>query len=194
MTEPFQHWTVLPHGKLVQIDENILTVVGETHMPLMDLPRRMTVVRLVDASMVVFSAIALDEDEMSALEAFGRPAYLVVPSDEHWLDANTWKHRYPEIQVVAPEGAREKVEESSTVSTVAPHFNDPNVQSVTVPGTRGREAPLVIRTPKGTTIGPPHCRHWRATPCAAHRALRLPRRRTAIGRVADAGRLRAYSR
>lgn len=27
MTKPFQQWTVLPHGKLVQIDENILTVV-----------------------------------------------------------------------------------------------------------------------------------------------------------------------
>ncbi|MGJ7498693.1 hypothetical protein ACSFA8_27075 [Variovorax sp. RT4R15] len=39
MTQPFQKWTVLPHGKLVQIDENILTVVGEIHMPLMDLPR-----------------------------------------------------------------------------------------------------------------------------------------------------------
>ena len=68
MTEPFQQWTVLPHGKMVQIDENILTVVGEIHMPLMDLPRRMTVVRLSDASLVIFSAIALDEEEMSALE------------------------------------------------------------------------------------------------------------------------------
>ena len=36
MTQPFQQWTVLPHGKLVQIDENILTVVGDIHMPLMD--------------------------------------------------------------------------------------------------------------------------------------------------------------
>ena len=48
MTQPFQQWTVLPHGKLVQVDDNILTVVGEIHMPLMDLPRRMTVVRLAD--------------------------------------------------------------------------------------------------------------------------------------------------
>jgi hypothetical protein len=79
MTKPFQQWTVLPHGKLMQIDENILTVVGEIHMPLMDLPRRMTIVRLTDASLVVFSAIALDADEMSALEAYGRPAWLVVP-------------------------------------------------------------------------------------------------------------------
>jgi len=52
MTKPFKQWTVLPHGKLVQIDENILTVVGEIHMPLMALPRRMTVVRMVDASLV----------------------------------------------------------------------------------------------------------------------------------------------
>ena len=152
MTQPFQQWTVLPHGKLVQVDDNILTVVGEIHMPLMDLPRRMTVVRLADAGLVVFSAIALDDDEMSALEAYGRPAYQIVPSDKHRLDAKTWKDRYPEIQVVAPEGARAKVEEVVSVDSVAPRFDDPNVQFVTVPGTRGREAALVVRTPNGTTI------------------------------------------
>ena len=152
MTQPFQQWTVLPHGKLVQVDEGILTVVGEIHMPLMDLPRRMTVVRLVDASLVVFSAIALDPDEMSALEAYGRPAVLIVPSDKHRLDAKTWKDRYPEIEVVAPEGARAKVEEVVPVDTAAPRFDDPNVQFVTVPGTRGREAALVVRTPNGTTL------------------------------------------
>ena len=152
MTQPFQTWTVLPHGKLVQIDEGILTVVGEIHMPLMDLPRRMTVVRLADGRLVVFSAIALDEDEMSALEAYGRPAVLIVPSDKHRLDARTWKERYPAIQVAAPEGARAKVKESVAVDTVAPRLDDPNVQFVTVPGTRGREAALVVRTPKGTTL------------------------------------------
>ncbi|MBC7995537.1 MAG: hypothetical protein H7Z15_20085 [Rhizobacter sp.] len=152
MTQPFQEWTVLPHGKLVQIDENILTVVGELHMPLMDLPRRMTVVRLRDTSLVIFSAISLDEDEMSALEAYGRPAVLMVPSDKHRLDAKTWKDRYPEIEVAAPEGAREKVEETVAVDTVSPRFDDPNVQFVTVPGTRGREAALVIRTHTGTTL------------------------------------------
>jgi hypothetical protein len=152
MTKPFEQWTVLPHGKLVQIDDNILTVVGEIHMPLMDLPRRMTVVRLIDSRLVVFSAIALDEDEMAALEAFGRPAFLIVPSDKHRLDAKIWKDRYPEIQVVAPEGARTKVQEAVQVDTVAPLFDDPNVQFLAVPGTRGREAAVVVRTPNGTTF------------------------------------------
>jgi hypothetical protein len=152
MTKPFQQWTVLPHGKLVQIDENILTVVGELHMPLMDLPRRMTVVRLRDGRLVIFSAIALDEHEMAALEAYGRPAYLIVPSDKHRLDAKTWKDRYPEIEVVAPEGAQAKVREVVPVDSVAPRFADPNVQFVTVPGTRGREASLIVHTPNGTTL------------------------------------------
>lgn len=32
----------------MQIDKNILTLVGEMHMPLMDLPRRMSVLRLAE--------------------------------------------------------------------------------------------------------------------------------------------------
>ena len=34
----------------------------------------MTVIRLNDSRLVVFSAIGLDEDEMAALEEYGRPA------------------------------------------------------------------------------------------------------------------------
>ena len=60
--------------KLSEFDGNILTVVGEIHMPRMDLPRRITVVRLTDARLAVWSAIAIDEDEMVALEAYGVPA------------------------------------------------------------------------------------------------------------------------
>jgi len=152
MTKPFQRWKVLPHGKLSQVDENILTVTGTIQMPLMSLPRRMTVVRLSDSRLVVFSAIALDEDEMATLEAYGRPAYLIVPSDKHRLDAKIWKDRYPEMRVVAPEGARAKVAETVPVDTAAPRFDDPNVQFVTVPGTRGHESALVVRTPNGTTL------------------------------------------
>ena len=87
MTQPYTHWNVLPHGKLSAIDEGILTVVGQIRMPLMNLPRRMTVVRLNDSRLVVWSAIALDEQEMAKVEAFGRPAFLIVPNDHHRLDA-----------------------------------------------------------------------------------------------------------
>ena len=29
MTKAFEQWTVLPHGKLAEVDENILTVTGD---------------------------------------------------------------------------------------------------------------------------------------------------------------------
>jgi hypothetical protein len=152
MTKPLKEWKVLPHGKLTEIDPNILTVVGEIHMPFTDLPRRMTAVRLTDGRLVVFSAIALDEDEMRALEGYGRPAFLVVPNDHHRLDARIWKDRYPDMQVVAPHGARKKVEQTVHVDSVEPSFGDPDVQFVTVPGTRGHEAALVVHSVNGTTL------------------------------------------
>lgn len=152
MTAPLQTWKVLPHGKPTLIGGNMLTVTGDIHMPLMELPRRMTVVRLHDARLVVYSAIAMDEDEMIALEVWGTPTFLVVPSDKHRLDAKIWKDRYPAIQVVAPHGARAKVEELVHVDTVAPEFKDLDVDFMAVPGTRGHEAALMVRSAAGCTL------------------------------------------
>ena len=95
MTAPFKEWTVLPHGKLTRINDRIVTVVGDLKMPLLELPRRMTVVRLKSGDLVVFSAIALREPDMTELETFGRPAFLVVPSLRHRLDAPGYARRYP---------------------------------------------------------------------------------------------------
>ena len=128
MTRPYPHWKVRPHGKLSKIDDGILTVTGPIRMPLGSFPRRMTVVRLRDSRLVVWSAIALDEKEMATLESFGRPAFLVVPNDHHRLDAGAWKERYPQLQVVAPEGSRAKVGKVVPVDTTAPDFGDPDVQ------------------------------------------------------------------
>lgn len=152
MNAPLRRWKVLPHDKPVRIDDNIVTVVGRIRMPLMTLPRRMTVVRLKESRLAVFSAIALDEEGMATIEAFGRPAYLIVPNDHHRLDARAWKERYPAIRVVAPQGARSKIAKKVSVDTTAPRFDDPGVQFLAVPGTRSREAALVVRTPRGTTL------------------------------------------
>ena len=152
MTEPSQHWKVRPHGELSAIDDGILTVVGPIRMPLGSFPRRMTVVRLADARLIVWSAIALRETEMAKFDAFGRAAFLIVPNDHHRLDASGWKERYPQMQVVAPEGSRAKVEKIVPVNTTAPDFADPNVQFVTVAGTHDREAALIVHAPNGTTL------------------------------------------
>ena len=139
MPQPFTHWKVLPHGKLTKIDDNILTVIGTIPMPVGNMTRRMTVVRLRDGRLVIFSAIALDDHEMAILEDFGKPTFLIVPNAYHRLDAKPWKDRYPSIQVIAPQGALKKIEGAVTVDSTHADFGDPGVVLVTVPGTGGRE-------------------------------------------------------
>jgi hypothetical protein len=152
MPQPFTHWKVLPHDKLIAIDSDILTVTGEIPMPLGKFTRRMTVVRLQDSRLVIFSAIALDEAEMHGLENYGAPAFMIVPNDKHRLDTKIWKDRYPAIQVIAPGGARENIEKVVPVDLTHGNFDDPDVTLVTVPGTAERELALEIRRVEGTTL------------------------------------------
>jgi hypothetical protein len=152
MPKPFKEWTVLPHGKLSRLDDNLLSVAGDLHMPLGDYPRRMTVVRLNDSRLVIYSAIALDDGEMESIETFGEPAYLIVPGDLHRMDAKIWKDRYPDIIVLAPAGIRERVEKVVPVNQTTADFDDPRVRFVTVPGTEEHEAALVVETASGTTL------------------------------------------
>jgi len=152
MPQPFEHWKVLPHGKLVAMGSDILTVTGDIPMPLAKFQRRMTVVRLQDSRLVIFSAIALDEAEMHGLENYGTPAFLIVPNDKHRLDAKIWKDRYPAIQVVAPAGARENIEKAVAVDATHVDFGDPNVTLITVPGTAKQEFALEVRRADGATL------------------------------------------
>ena len=152
MPKSYERWTVMPHGKLVPMGERILSVVGQISMPLANLPRRMVVVRLRDGRLVIFSAIALDDTEMARLEAFGRPAFLVVPSDKHRLDAHAWKGRYPSIEVVTPRGAGNKVADVVAVDATSPDFGDDAVRFVTVAGTDEHESALIVRADEGTTL------------------------------------------
>jgi hypothetical protein len=132
MTAPFKEWTVLPHGKLTRINERMLTVVGELKMPLLELPRRMTVVRLKSGDLAIFSAIAMREAEMAELEAFGKPGFLIVPSVRHRLDAPNYARRYPGITVVAPRAGAEKIGEVVAVNTSTPDFGDSTVRYVEI--------------------------------------------------------------
>lgn len=152
MPKAYKHWKVQPHSAVTHVDEGILTVTGELRMPVGSFPRRMVVVRLPDARLVIWSAIALDKPAMDKIEAYGHPAFLVVPNELHRLDARVWKERYPQVKVVAPAGARTKVAEVVLVDTTTPDFADADVSFVTVPGTDQRESALVIRRPAGTTL------------------------------------------
>lgn len=152
MTAVHQSWEVLPHGRVTAIDDGILTVTGRIPLPLVELERRMTVVRLNDGSTVIYSAVALEEEAMRQIEALGPPRYLVVPGDAHRLDAKIYKERYPNLRVLTAPGARDRVEKSVHVDACEADFGDPDVNWHVIAGAGGHEAALLVRRVSGTTI------------------------------------------
>ena len=148
MTAPFKEWTVLPHDDLTQVNDRIVTVVGDLQMPLLHLPRRMSAVRLASGDLVIFSAIALRDADMAKLEAFGRPTFLVVPSVRHRLDAPSFKRRYPQVTVVAPRAGAEKIADVVRIDTSTPDFGDSSVRYVEIVG----DSALEVDCDDGMTV------------------------------------------
>ena len=99
-------------------DEPSGIVQGETPGLPMPLLRTMTVVRRDDGALVVHSAICLDEPAMKELEAWGTPAFLVLPNAWHKIDARAWKDRYPSMRVFCPRaGMKDEVAPVVNVDT-----------------------------------------------------------------------------
>jgi hypothetical protein len=150
--KPYTEWHVLPHGDLEQLADNLFTVVGKLKMPLGETMRRMTVVRLKNEGLLIYSAIALDAQRMQRLEALGTPRFLIVPSGIHRLDVRPWKNRYPLLRVVAPEGALQKVAEVVSVDCTDVDFDDPRVHLEVVNGTDRQELAMLVESVSGKTL------------------------------------------
>jgi hypothetical protein len=148
MPKAFDKWTVLPHGKIEKLEENLWRVEGT--LPGGGPPRVMTVAKLGDARLVIHGAIALDEAAMKDLEAFGTPAFLVVPNAGHRLDARAYKERYPKMTVVTAAGSKGKVEQVVNVDDTEGRFGDDSVIYQPIDGTI--EGALLVRSKSGTTL------------------------------------------
>ena len=141
--KPHESWKVLPHGSIERLADRLYTVTGKLKMPLGETTRRMTLAQLTGGRLAIYSAIALAEPEMNRLEALGKPTFLIVPSGIHRLDVKPWKDRYPDLVVIAPAGARDKIGEVVGVDCTSVEVGDPNVRVFSVPGTADRELAMV---------------------------------------------------
>jgi hypothetical protein len=109
---------VLPHSPIEELAPLLWHVTGilpAAGHP----PREMVLYRLPDSTLLIHSAIALNEQGMAQLESLGKPKIMIVPNRIHRLDARIYKQRYPDLLVVAPAAARQYVEEVVSVDAVA---------------------------------------------------------------------------
>ena len=147
-------WNVLAHGPLRQLADNLWVVTGA--VPNMSLERTMVVARLADHRLVIHSAIAMNDEEMTKLEALGTPRYLVVPNGWHRLDARKYLERYPEMEVICPSDARAMVEEAvpvhaSYAERAQISSDDDTVGFEEFGGKKNMEGVMMVRSSDGVT-------------------------------------------
>lgn len=147
----YETWTVLPHDPVQKLTDNLWHVTalmanGKTQ-------RQMTLARMRDGRVVVHNAIALRDESMKDLEAWGKPSFLVVPNGFHRQDAKIWKQRYPDIKVISPHGSRGRV---SKVVAVDGSYDDvtgdADVKLVHLEGTKAREGVMLVRSANDSTV------------------------------------------
>jgi hypothetical protein len=151
MAACFTEWTVLPHDPIEKLTENFWCVQGV--MPDGKTKRKMSVVRMRDGALCFHNAIALEAKAMQELEAFGKPSFIVVPGAFHRQDARIWKDRYPGAKVVAPAGAKKKVDAVAKVELDyrdAP--SDDTVKFTYFDGCKEKEGYLEVHSESGTTL------------------------------------------
>lgn len=144
-------WQVLPHDPIDKLAPDVWRVQGElANMPLL---RVMTIARMSDGRLVIHNGIALEDAAMSEIEAFGEPAFLIVPNGYHRLDAPAYRERYPNIQVLCPSGARKKVAQVVPVSGSYRDFPaDAKVELREVDGVGQAEGVMLVHSDDGTTL------------------------------------------
>jgi len=144
-------WTVLPHRPIESLESNLWRVSGSLPGKI-PLRRVMTIARLARGGLVVHSPIALDAASMTALDSFGEVAFIVVPNAQHRLDASSYAVRYPRARVLAPHGARAKIEKLVPVHGELGELGDLDVTLDHVAGTNDREALMIVRSGDRTSL------------------------------------------
>jgi hypothetical protein len=91
---------IYPYSPLTSLAANLWQVQGTLAN---GLPRNMTVYRLPDGRLLLYSVVAMHPPDMEVLEKLGRPAIMVMPHDRHQMDAPFYKQRYPDLRVLAPQ-------------------------------------------------------------------------------------------
>jgi len=151
MAKLHDRWKVLPHGPLEEIDDGLLTVVGQIPMPLGNFPRRMTVIGLIGGRTALWSPIPLPEAEMGQIEAMGDPTFLIIPNPAHRLDARPYRARYPQAKTITAPNAVKQVEEAVPVDDVNADLGR-DVELLTVSGVDQVELAMLVRRPGGVTL------------------------------------------
>jgi hypothetical protein len=137
---------IYPYRPLQSLAANLWQVAGTLAN---GLPRNMTVYRLPDGRLLLYSVVAMHAADLEALEKLGRPAIMVMPHDRHGMDAPFYKRRYPDLRVLSadPQHARQ-VPVDGDISELAKL----GINAYVLPGTTYHEVVLELPVQGGMAL------------------------------------------
>lgn len=91
-----------------RITDDIFAISGDLFAGLAYFPLRMLVLRL-PTGLALWSPIALDADQAAAIDALGTVRWIIAPSKFHNLYLADAMTRWPNAQVLVPDGMAEKL-------------------------------------------------------------------------------------
>jgi hypothetical protein len=144
MSKPERPWIVTPHRPIVKHEANLWTVDGR--LPGTPVPRRMSIARRQDGTLVFYHAIPLEESALAEVLAWGRPAELVVGNASHGVDAAAFARKLG-VKIYGPRAdatrMRARWEMAGTLEDLPA---DPGVAFESVAGTKAGEPVELVRS------------------------------------------------
>lgn len=151
MARAHTEWKAHDHTPIQKLSERVWRVEGS--VPKLPLRRVMTIIKRADGGLIVHNGVAVRDAELAEIQAWGEVKAIIVPNAYHRLDARVFKDRFPNAQVIAPSGARTKVEQVVPVDlTYDQVAADAHVELVHLDGTKQREGAMIARDVGGATL------------------------------------------
>jgi len=140
-------WIVTPHGPVEQLEDNLWVV--ESTVPGTPMGRRMAIIRRSDGKLIFYQAVPLDDATLAKVKQLGTPAYLIVPHDNHGMDAPAFAQKLG-VKIYGPKANEAKLRAKFDLSgTIEELPADPSVTFEPMAGTKTGEPVAIVKSGGG---------------------------------------------
>jgi hypothetical protein len=124
-----------------------MRMAGGVHMPL-----NMTVLRLADRSLLLYSPIKLDDEQAAAINALGEVRHIVAPNLFHHLYVKAAHERWPSATIHAAPGLKEKRSDLAIKHDLGVAPIDSSIDVEVVGGAPKINEAIVFHKPSGAML------------------------------------------
>jgi hypothetical protein len=137
-------WIVTPHSPIEKLTENLWLVTS--NVPGTPMQRRMAIIKRSDGTLLFYQAVPVGEAELAEIKAWGKPTYLIVPHDQHGMDAPAFAEKLG-VKLYGPKAneakLRARFDLAGTLEDIPP---DPAVSLESVAGSKTGEPVAIVRS------------------------------------------------